>query len=569
MFFARILEKIHPKKRRLGKWIGLGLLAFFIVIVIFLELALGEFRALGLREITGFPGARDYLIVFQNDAERRPSGGFITSFAILKFRFGIPLFEFGNVYDPKLIQPGSTPPDPLVADLLAGDFYPGHGFRDGNLDADFPTTAKELMRLYKLGYPDEDFDGVIAIDFTAFQNLAAKLSPEIGGEAGLFAALENQIQNIDLHDPDQIANRKNFLGDVAKNLIKKAFFHPRVAVVSLLESLKNKHLLFYFTDPDTEKTVAEKNWGGILPAPTDSDFLAIIEGNFGGMKSSRYLVRDIFYDLDFTENDKKELTATANLKIQIQHLGDPAEPISGYYKGIWRIFTPLGSEKISGTVDQVFENGAHKVFGKIVEMNPGESREINLSYQLPITILHDGIYKLHLQKQPGSAADHVRVTVKLPAGYLLASPNFDAREDLAIFETELNSDQDLSLKILPDTHPPRLAWQEFTGPNLGAIDLRFNEPLDADSVANATFSIADENYRNQRFDDVKIKRVRFIPPQNIRLEVSGVTPECREWYELRFDGVADVHGNILHDQKATVVQWIDVNGRNCDPDRKL
>ena len=102
-----------------------GLMVFFILLVIFLEIALGEFRALGLRQITGFPGARDYLIVFQNDAERRPSGGFITSFALLKFRFGIPLFEFGNVYDPKLIQPGSKPPDPLVTDL-AEHVQPGN-----------------------------------------------------------------------------------------------------------------------------------------------------------------------------------------------------------------------------------------------------------------------------------------------------------------------------------------------------------------------------------------------------------------------------------------------------------
>jgi hypothetical protein len=127
----------------------------------------------------------------------------------------------------------------------------------------------------------------------------------------------------------------------------------------------------------------------------------------------------------------------------------------------------------------------------------------------------------------------------------------------------------LSLRILPDTNPPRLAWQEFTGKNLAKIDLRFNEPLDQASVQNAIFSLTDENYRNSRTDDIRIENVEFVPPQNISLEISGATAECREWYELSFDGIADRHGNILRDQKVTVVQWLDEFGQNCDPDREL
>lgn len=569
MFFQKILAKIYPKKKKIGRWVAVAFVAFFALIVLLVELSLGELGDLGIRKITGFPFTQNYLVVFQNDAERRPTGGFITAFATLRFRAGIPFFEFGNVYDEKLIQKNSSPPDPFVAELLAGDFYPGHGFRDGNLDADFPTSARELIRLYKLGFPDAEFDGVIALDFTAFENLAQKLSPEIAGEAGLFAALENQIQNIDLHDPSQIQNRKNFLAEVAKNLIKKAIFHPKIASEIFLESLKSKHVLFYFIDPKIQKIVIEKNWGGVLPNPENSDLLAIVEGNFGGMKSSRYLVRDIFYDVEFSENDHGELAATANLKIQLAHRGDAAEPISGYYKSLWRIFVPQNSQKISGSLDRIVDSAAHKIFDKIVEMNPAESREINLKYSLPIVIHADGKYNLKFVKQAGSSADHVRVTVKLPVGYLLASEDFETRENLAIFETNLNSDENLSLKIIPDLMPPRLAWQEFVGRNLATIDLRFNEPLEADSVASATFSLADMNYRNQRFDSIKIRRVRFIPPQNIRLEISGATPECREWYELRFDGVADIHGNFLRDQKVTVVQWIDEFGQNCDPNREL
>lgn len=569
MFFQKILAKIHPKKKRIWKWALAIFVAVSIIGMIFLRLAIGELGELGIFKISGFPAAKNYLVIFQNDAERRPTGGFITSFATLRFRAGIPLFEFGNVYDEKLIQKNSTPPSEIMTELLAGDFYPGHGFRDGNFDADFPTTAKELIRLYELGFPDADFDGVIAIDFTAFENLAKSLNPGLIGAAGLFSQIENEVQNIDLHNPKEIDSRKNFLASLAKNLIKKSISHPKKTSQSLLESLNSKHLLFYFRDPEVQKIVENKNWGGVLSQKFGGDFLAINEGNYGGMKSSRYLVRDIFYDVEFTENSKKELIPTANLKIQIAHRGDAAEPISGYYKSFWRIFAPIGSTKNSGKVDQSFDDGFHQVFGEIIKMSPGEQREIELNYDLPAFVMQDGVYKLKLVKQSGSGSDFVRVTVKLPPGFLLTSDDFETKENLALYQVMLDSDKELELKILPDEIPPRLAWQEFIGRNLRTIDLRFNEPLDPDSVVSARFSLADMNYRNKRFDSVAIQRVRFIPPQNIQLDISGVTPECREWYELRLDGISDISGNKIIDGKITVVQWIDEFGNNCDSNREL
>ena len=577
MRFQKILENLHFKKKKIWKWVAIMVAGVLILSFAFFKLMVGELGELGIRKVTGFPGSQNYLLIFQNDAERRPTGGFITSYAILKFRAGIPLLQFGDVYDEKLIQKNSIPPSEVMEELIGGDFYPGHGFRDGNFDADFPTAAEELIRLFRLGFPEAEFDGVIAVDFTAFENLAVALAPEIINEAGLFSQIENQVQNIDLHNPEAIQNRKNFLADLAKQLIKKSIFHPKKASRSILKSLRSKHILFYFRDSEIQEAVLAKNWGGALSRKFGGDFLAINEGNYGGMKSSRYITRDIFYDVEFTENKSGELQPTANLRIDLSHRGDAAEPISGYYKGFWRIFTPIGAQKISGRFEKEFDDGFRNVFGKIIKMNPGEQREILFQYELPKFVIRDGIYRLKIQKQPGSRDDFVRVSVKFPSGYLFEDKklrvndkeSFEVKENLAVYQTLLSEDVELELKILPDMVPPRLAWQEFIGLNLRTIDLRFNEPLDYDSVTNAKFELADMNFRNHRFDSVQIQRVRFIPPQNIQLDLSGVTPECREWYELRFSGIADKHSNFLVDQKITVVQWIDEFGRNCDPERNL
>lgn len=562
----------HFRKKR-SNW-KIALLTFAALAVLFLMFAvgsLGELNELGLRRLTGWPGGQSYLVIFQNDAERRPTGGFITAYATLKFRLGIPSITFGNVYDEKLIQPGTENPDPTIAELIGGPFFPGHGFRDGNFQPDFPTTAEELIRLYRLGYPEAEFDGVIAVDFTAFEDLVEATGMEIG-EAGLFAMIEQEVQDIDLHNPEELQNRKNFLTDIAKSVIKKAIWAPwnySDVARSVVASLDSKHILLHFRDSKLQSRADEKAWDGALPSASNSDLLAINEGNYGGMKSSRYITRDTLYDVDFSEDPEEGLVATANLKVQLAHRGDTAEPISGYYKSYWRIFTPLGTRKTFGKVNQAFDDGSRQVWGKVINMNPGEEREIGLKYALPATVVRDNVYRLKLVKQPGSAADHVRVVVKLPQGFVSASEQFDVRENLAIFETNLEKDYELELKIIPDTTPPRLAWQEFIGPGIKTIDLRFNEALGRESVREATFELADMNYRNKRFDSVEILQVRFLPPQNLRLDLRGVTPECREWYELTIDGLADERGNTIENRKVTVVQWLDEGGNICDPERKL
>ncbi len=581
-----ILKRLLLLPFKLEKTLFIVSMVLLLGFSIFAYSSLGVLSDLGLLRLTGFPAGQNYLIVFQNDAERRPTGGFISSYAILKFRFGIPLLSFGNVYDDKLIQPDTEFPDETVQSLLAGPYYPGHGFRDGNYAPQWSDAAPELLRLYRLGYPDVEFDGVIAVDFTAFERLVQAVDGvTIGGQdfsKNLFWQVEQSIQDVDLHDPEQLQNRKNILAQLAKGLVKKIIFSPSYyddISNSLIQSLNEKHVQFYFKDTLLQSRAARHGWTGQWThGPTD--FLAIVEGNYGGMKSSRYLTRDIEYNVELKDTEVKgeqRLAATADLNIGITHRGDAAEPISGYYKGYWRVFAPLGSTLISGQHDRTEEADWWQVWGKKLTFNPGEKREISLRYELPDSVLTDDTYRLRLVRQPGGSADFYRITVKAPAGYLFQqttsnkqqTAHFDLRENLAIWEGLLTEDIELALKILPDTVPPSLAWQEFVG-GLTTIDLRFNEPLDRESVKAATYKLTDLNYRNDRTDDaITVLGARFVPPQNIQLKVSGITEECREWYGLTLDGVADIHGNALTDKQITVVQWVDAAGKSCDPERRL
>lgn len=576
----RVLSHISTfiRHRSLTARVGSGvfLLGLLCAIIVYAQLSVA--RELGFFRFTGFPGARQYLIVFQNDAERRPTGGFITSYAKLSFHFGLPWITFGDVYDPKLIQPGTTMPDETARRLIEGPQYPGHGFRDGNFDADFSSSAHELIRLYTLGFPEEKIDGVIAINFTAFQNFVAVLPGfSVGGTDLpadlLFAKLEESIQGVDLHDPEALKSRKSILNLLAQQLIWRGLLHPTLLDQGLQKNLQNKHILLWFADGDLEADVLANNWGGTLPGGTASDLFGVIEGNYGGLKSSRYLVRDTTYDVTLGKSEAGQLTAMASARLTLTHRGDNAEPISGYYKGFFRFLTPQDTELTAKQSVREFSNGQHQIFERFIDFNPGESREFALQYRLPSSVVQDDIYRLRLFRQPGGPGEYIRITLKAPQGYLLTdvSPDpalrFTGLENLAVYEGPI-VDGVLALKIMPDHTPPGLSWQEFQQ-GLTKIDLRFNEPLDPTSIASARFTIADANYRNQRTDDVAITAVKFVAPQNIELSLSGVTEECREWYRLTIDGVADKSGNRITDKQVTVVQSLNTQGALCDPEHRL
>lgn len=571
------VERAKVRRFRPRRWIAGFLVLLALSFAGFAWSSLGQLRQLPLFSSIGFPGAARYLVVFQNDAERRPTGGFITKYALLSFHFGLPWLSFGDVYDPALIQKGTRPADPFAARLLASPTYPGHGFRDGNLDPDFPASARELIRLYQLGYPDTELDGVLSLDFTAFTRIFVASGQATGEFAPdlLFARVEHEIQNIDFHDPAEVAARKNIIGALAGRILKSAALHPGrwdELAGALAASFNEKHAQLYFVDPELQARVERIGWAGQLPRVAGVDIVGIIESNLGGLKSSRYLLRDIEYRVDFTRDAAGKLAGIGNLKVRIEHRGDYSEPVSGYYKGVWDALAPAGAQLdrgMSSPVSAVDSAGSWQRIRRELDLQPGESRELEYRYSLPASILSEsGEYRLQLFRQPGGLADPVRISIQVPTGLLISSADFVPLERLAVWQGVLDRDQLLSLQILPDREPPRVSSQQFAG-GIDAIDIRFAEPLDPASVPAAQFSIADKNFRNSVTDPVVIRAVEFRAPQTVRLRLAGVSEVCREQFAVTISGIRDPAGNAIQNKEITAVQWLNSAGQNCDPENKL
>ena len=554
-----------------GKWplwkkIVAALLALFFAGLFLVWFFLGEFRFMFWRapSFTGFPfGNRTYLVLFQNNYELRPTGGFISNYAELTFSHGVYTgMSFHDVYaeidDHKEVEA------PLVMSTLLDDgTYAGMTFRDGNFDPDFRLSKDELIELYQLTHEDARIDGVIAVDFHFLEDWVGMYDEvTVDGtsftEGNLFESLSSIVSDIDRHDEEALATRKDIAAPLVEKLISKTLILPwrLLAFRDLLaEGFREKHVLAAFNRDGLASSFRFRNWDGALPQSDMGDFLVVNEGNYGGMKSDRYLTRDITYTLEIT--DQKDVLGNpivnATVSITLTHSGGNNPPLSGTYTGYLRTLIPLSSKILVGsTISE--ERDDSEVLGELVTLAPGESKTFTYSYELPEYVWKGGTYFLHLHKQPGTDADHYRVIVKAPVGMGLSAPDFDVRESVAFLDVNLLTDTNLSFSLLPDTNPPRIVSHEITA--LNEITLVFNEALDSLYAAAASnYSVTDLNEADDLTDEVTVLTAT-VNGNVVVLSTSGMTAQEEEFYEVVFEGLSDARGNVQDPdpRRVTVVQ---------------
>ncbi len=111
---------------------------------------------------------KTYLLLFQNSAELRPTGGFIGSYGLLTFEKGKLLdFNVEDIYSADGQLKGYVePPAPIKEFLGQNTWY----FRDSNWDPDFPISAQRAEWFLKKT-TNRSVDGVIAVNLPAVKEL--------------------------------------------------------------------------------------------------------------------------------------------------------------------------------------------------------------------------------------------------------------------------------------------------------------------------------------------------------------------------------------------------------------
>ncbi len=556
--FFRKKADISTQNKKRRHYLLWGILAFLLFVILFIFSVLGSLRIFlpYLPELTGLPfGSRDYLFVFQNNHEIRPAGGFIAAYGIAHFKNGmLTKLDVSDVYGDIDKHAYIEPPYPMRK-MLEDEWYKGYTFRDANFNPDFPSTALELVRMLHITKPQQRIDGVIAVNYSFLEDLLGATGPiEVNGkmfsQISLFETLEDEVHDIDTHDIEQLKNRKSILKPFADALIKKIATSPfklRKIADTVAHSLATKEIQLYFMDSTLEKMVEEQNWGGNWPDTIKSDFLAINEANLAGLKTDRYIQRQINYSVNLNENGDGGFDAIADVRIRFYNYGVENSPISGTYSGYVRTFVPRGAKLLA--ISEDYKNDIHEedqgifhIFGNIVRLKPGEETELHYRYSLPAKFEKN--YNLYIPKQSGTSEDYYTVTVQAPQGFSVISNQFRPKENLGVFQQEISSDVDLNLQILPDKNPPRPVFQGIG--QLGQIDILFNE-----NVSNSTsedplnYEVTDLNIINaQVTDQLQIDHIEHSG-KGVKLFVRGMSSQPEERYRVIMKNISDRHGNIV------------------------
>lgn len=388
-----------------------------------------------LPELLGEPKEKRYLVLFQNDKELRPTGGFITAYALFRFNKGKMIIEKSEdiyVLDERQKKRIGAPPE--ILKYHKGVYY--FNLRDSNLAPDFFESMKQFEALYQTIGGAEDIDGIIAVDTHVLVEAIKVLDGEI------FVPEYNSKFTI---EPDERCNgcpqviyeleeyadrpvgyfrgsRKDIIGRLLYHLMQKSLgvspsqYWGRLVQMALTE-IQEKHILAYMHDEAAQKGIEALNFAGRIK-DYDGDFLHINDTNFAGAKSNMFVEHYIKQDIEISKDSSVVKTIVIDYK-------NPAPPsdcslesgqlcLNGLLRNWLRVYVPQGSELLSFTgseMDVVVSSDLGKtVFEGFLIIRPLGSAQVVVKYKLPFKV-DSKEYRLLMQKQPGTEGHEYTVLV--------------------------------------------------------------------------------------------------------------------------------------------------------------
>lgn len=387
--------------------------------------------------LLGKDAPRKYLMIFQNDGELRPSGGFWTAYSTLTISNGkVTPGTASNIYDldDKINSRVAAP-------RLIKSYHinvPYLNLRDSNLSPDFPTDAQIFLEQYTKATKTKDkFDAIVAIDTQILVDMVRVLG-KLDTRVGTFTTdpdkrcdgcpqIIYEMQWMSGRPRDYIElNRKDFMNPLMSALLANVMGSEKSKMGSLMEAffknVNQKHVMVYFPDQQMQNIGNQANiTGKIFDVDKSIDYLHLNDANFASAKSNIFITQKIKHEINIKNG-------VASHKISITY----TNPASGSncnlekgglclnastYRDLFRFYTPIGSKLIKMTGSEIetvqYEELNKQVFegfyGNKFGLNPQSNLKTSIEYTSGATI--GSTYTLMLQKQPGTKPVEYDLTI--------------------------------------------------------------------------------------------------------------------------------------------------------------
>ena len=417
-----------------------------------------------LPELLGLGKKQSYLVLFQNNSELRPTGGFIGSFGLLTFEGGqLVDFEVKDVYSADGQLKGHVePPADLKKYLGEAGWY----LRDANWDPDFPSSAARAAWFFdkEMG---RSVDGVIGINLVLAQKILQATGeiqlPDYQEKINADNFFERAEYYSEINFFPGSTQKQDFLGSVVRVLFEKVKQGDEKIWFSLIKSLqptlKSKDLLVWLKDDEANKILSNLGWGGEIKngecrmenGECLGDYLMVVEANVGVNKANYFVKRSFSHQVKLGEEG--EVKEALHLDYQ-NNSSSEAFP-AGRYKSYVRIYTPLKSELMAiniknpltgetiGVQDkEIKEEHDRQVFGFLLEVPIQENRSVEITYQLAKKAEGAEKYQLVLQKQPGIEDQSFSFWMIPPVGVSVLSKQMKSSQtsEGVVFNPQFNQD---------------------------------------------------------------------------------------------------------------------------------
>lgn len=367
-----------------------------------------------LPEILGSEEEKTYLILYQNDKERRATGGFLTFYAVFKVNNGkITIASSNDIYslDETISNHPKAPPEILTYHKGVNQF----NIRDSNLSPDFVESVKLFDSLYQRSGAKVNYDGIITMDSKILVDMLTIFGDtEVSGVT--FSAEEDQrcdcpqaiyalFDIVDRPVGYFRENRKGILGDLMYALFYKAIgYSPSkywgTLMQTMYRNMEEKHILLYFVDKELQRSVEQINFAGRINA-APNDYLHINNVNFAGAKSNLFVSEEIE---SLTNGSNREVTV--DFKNPYPHSDCNLERgglcLNATLRNWIRFYVPKGSrlESFAGSIKKVqtYDELGKTVFEGYLEVPTQGKATVVVKYTLPSGVSEDSLL---IQKQPG------------------------------------------------------------------------------------------------------------------------------------------------------------------------
>jgi hypothetical protein len=443
-----------------------------------------EVFAVVAKLLPSFGGLEDpatTLLLFLNNDEIRPGGGFIGSYGVLIADGGdIATLETADVYtldDAVEDQVTRIPPYPLTSYNASDKWL----FRDANWSPDFAASAESALELFasEVALLEDATDIPVATQVdhvAAFTPTYASALLEIVGDItvggqtftseNVSELLEYQVQFAYADDGTPYTQRKEILADLINEMKSRLFSLPyeqwQPVVEATQEALRTKQIVLYSTDEQTQAVLDATAWGGRVTEPTGTDMLFVVDANLASLKSDPFVDRETKYEL--YENASGQWIG--RVSTTYTHNGS-FDWRTTRYRTYTRLYVPLGSRLLStsgslvndlslnpsgasGTTDAYEEFGL-QVYGAFTAVEPGAEQTLVFEFEVApeVAVLAESrVYKLTVLKQIG-AFDRA-LTLELDFGKTLsrATPSEEVSQwGDQVYRLETVLDQDSAFEV--------------------------------------------------------------------------------------------------------------------------